>query len=1082
MTNLRVGQYVKVRERPAVITDIKSTHEQNNPEKIINIKYIDGNLYPSDEWIHWQSEFSKLEISKLNLPNISEISSMPDSLINYKCLINSIKWNCHNKLTRNRLDDEDTVSLISPWHNAIQIEDYQLYPVLKALLMPRVSLLLADDVGLGKTIEAGLILSELISRKKVQRVMVVCPASLQHQWQDELLEKFNLDFTIIDREQVSRTRMSYGVDSNPWTMYPRIITSMDYLRQPDVLESFRATAKSLWQSAKFPLQMLIVDEAHNLSPSVMHDDSDRCKMLKSISRFFEHRLFLSATPHNGYTVTFSGLLSILDPIRIHQTPTLNEADKRQLSVLMVRRLKSEIVNSQGVSRFVERVVESIPINLKVHNQEGLLYSLLRQYRKAIQQTSNNFNRKERIICEFIITLLTKRLLSSTYAFAKTWWQYIENYELEASSLDTVVNSIGKAETDSADDNVKKQREEDAARQSASWLGTHSNKSLEVVQEIGDRLCSMGWTNDTIQNDDTLTSNNQQDAKLEELVKWISHNLLAEGKFRKDERLLVFTEYKDTLDYLVSSLRENGFDYPQVESLYGGIDSSTRITLKNSFNDPASPLRILVATDAAAEGLNLHINCRYVIHYDIPWNPMRLEQRNGRVDRHGQVRDVSIFHFNSDDDEDHKFLSLVIRKVNQAREDLGSLGQVINQSVLEHFNYSELSRDEFESRLISVENENTVDEDAGHRDRGSSENYQKTMAMLKETEARLGLTPNAMAMLLQQAVEYEGGQLIETEERGVYKFYTIPPGWKNLIQRSLAIKKGTQLNSIPKLVFDPSYFETDYNERILFRIKPDTALIRLGHPIMQRAVSVFQRKLWEGNTGSGNSHYVSRWTITRINTNLKCEGIIIVYCLLEVTNELSETVHQEFVELPYNLDNNDINEINNTDWEKIKLDSRSELHADILNDIGAGFKRNWISVEPAIRQNLENRKKELVSSFSGIFKERLANELKLTKSEYEHRIKELEKQDERYFEIVKKKHDTQVAKFKQTEMWIEDKLEKEKALRELEWEAFNRENRQLIDLLNEEKEFMLSQTIPNRYTMNNLELLPIAVEFVVGDDK
>src|SRR5262249_7070718 len=156
-----------------------------------------------------------------------------------------------------------------PWQSAIQIEDYQLYPVLKALLLSRVELLLADDVGLGKTVEAGLILSELISRRRIRRVLIVCPAALQTQWRGEIREKFYLDFAIVDRDETFRLRKAQGLDTNPWMAFPRIITSMDYLRQSAVLQEFLGASDSLTskQRTTLPWHLLIVDEVHNLTPA-----------------------------------------------------------------------------------------------------------------------------------------------------------------------------------------------------------------------------------------------------------------------------------------------------------------------------------------------------------------------------------------------------------------------------------------------------------------------------------------------------------------------------------------------------------------------------------------------------------------------------------------------------------------------------------------------------------------------------------------------------------------------------------------------------------------------------------------------
>src|SRR2546429_4849542 len=172
-------------------------------------------------------------------------------------------------------------------------------------------------------------------------------------------EKFHLDFTIVDRDETFRLQRELGVDSNPWASYPRIITSMDYLRQGDVLGSFVAATNSL--SGRFeailPWQMLIVDEVHNLTPSHYGDNSDRCEMLRRITPFFEHRLFLSATPHNGYTVSFTGLLELLDPVRFQQKAHIDPEDQPQIELMMVRRLKKELTEEGEPERFSTRTVD-----------------------------------------------------------------------------------------------------------------------------------------------------------------------------------------------------------------------------------------------------------------------------------------------------------------------------------------------------------------------------------------------------------------------------------------------------------------------------------------------------------------------------------------------------------------------------------------------------------------------------------------------------------------------------------------------------------------------------------------------------
>lgn len=234
-----------------------------------------------------------------------------DSTAVFDTFLDCVRWGT--------LSDANRKHLQSPLRSGIDVEDYQLDPVARALQMSRVSLLIADDVGLGKTIEAGLVAQELLLRSRARRVLVVCPADIQLQWQSELREKFGLDFRIIDAEFMRVLRRTRGLHINPWTHHPRLITSMDYLKRERPLQLFRETLPNGGESA-FPRRydLLIVDEAHNVAPSGSAHyalDSARTRAIRAVVPHFEHKLFLSATPHNGFSESFSALLELLDSQR-----------------------------------------------------------------------------------------------------------------------------------------------------------------------------------------------------------------------------------------------------------------------------------------------------------------------------------------------------------------------------------------------------------------------------------------------------------------------------------------------------------------------------------------------------------------------------------------------------------------------------------------------------------------------------------------------------------------------------------------------------------------------------------------------
>lgn len=247
--------------------------------------------------------------------------------------------------------------------------------------MPRVSLLIADDVGLGKTIEAGLVVQELFLRHRARNCLIVCPADIQIQWQNEMRDKFGLDFRIIDSEIFRYLRRARGLHVNPWSHFPRLITSIDFLKRERPLRLFRETLPGAGESP-FPRRrdLLIVDEAHNIAPSGAGryaKDSDRTETIRELVPHFEHKLFLSATPHNGYRESFSSLLELLDNQRFARGV---EPDKNQLATVMVRRLKSDPELARkwdGSPRFARRSLEAIEVEYS--QREKKAHALLREY-------------------------------------------------------------------------------------------------------------------------------------------------------------------------------------------------------------------------------------------------------------------------------------------------------------------------------------------------------------------------------------------------------------------------------------------------------------------------------------------------------------------------------------------------------------------------------------------------------------------------------------------------------------------------------------------------------------------------------
>ena len=309
-----------------------------------------------------------------------------------------------------------TPALQSPFRSGIAIADYQLDPVVRALQMPRANLLIADDVGIGKTIEAGLVAQELILRHRARSILVVCPASLQIKWKDEMRDKFGLEFRIVDSDLMKDLRRRRGIHVNPWTHFPRLITSIDFLKRERPLRLMREVLPAPGESI-YPrrFDLLILDEAHNVAPAGTGHyavDSDRTEAIRTLAPNFEHKLFLTATPHNGYVGSFTSLLTLLDDQRFART---NIIDRRQLEVVLVHRLKSEILNWDGTKRFPERRLEALEVSYtaaeRTAHQNLQRYSKLRQAKHEGDAVS--------LGTEFVLKLLKKRLFSSPAAFLHT---------------------------------------------------------------------------------------------------------------------------------------------------------------------------------------------------------------------------------------------------------------------------------------------------------------------------------------------------------------------------------------------------------------------------------------------------------------------------------------------------------------------------------------------------------------------------------------------------------------------------------------------------------------------------------------
>jgi hypothetical protein len=329
-----------------------------------------------------------------------------DSARLFSAYLHTLRWNC--------VTATDPKLFQSPFRAGIRIDAYQIEPLRKALRLPRVNLFIADDVGLGKTIEAGLIARELLLRKKVRDIVVTCPPSVLPQWQDELEQRFGLGFEILDRDSIVRVRRERGYGTNPWATHTRFLISHRLL----IDEAYAAPMRD-WLGNFRPGSLLILDEAHHAAPasgSRYAIDSKITRAIRDLAPRFEHRLFLSATPHNGHSNSFSALLEILDPQRFCRGVPVR--GKKLLEDVMVRRLKDDIREVQG--GFPRRIVKQIDVDgLPADAPELRLSVLLDQYRRLREERLRGESKRKQAAAALLISGLQQRLLSSIEAFART---------------------------------------------------------------------------------------------------------------------------------------------------------------------------------------------------------------------------------------------------------------------------------------------------------------------------------------------------------------------------------------------------------------------------------------------------------------------------------------------------------------------------------------------------------------------------------------------------------------------------------------------------------------------------------------
>lgn len=624
---------------------------------------------------------------------------------------------------------------------------HQLAAVYDHLLKPaRVRFLLADDAGAGKTIMAGLLIRELKLRGLAERILIVAPANLAFQWQRELGEKFEEKFLVLKGADI---RDQFGV--NQWMERKQVITSLDLAKREDILPGLR---QARWD-------LVIVDEAHRMSWSPPSGKTARYALGELLRDATDHYLLLTATPHKGDPRSFGLFLQLLDKDAYADVRSIGEAMRQRRAPFYLRRTKEAMVyfperqpDGSWVARkiFTKRIPRTV--EFEIDADENDLYEAVTDFVKRQSRRAAALGEDPRArAVTFLMSLYQRRLASSTYALRHSLENRVKRLEDElkrtaGNGRDLPIVPPDVDEYDEMED-PERERVEETVR------GVTLARSLDETQaEIADlkALAEQARAVETA----------EAEVKLAEMKALMQR----EGFFANPEqRLLIFTEFKDTLDYLVRNLKGWGF---RVGQIHGGMaagsrdEPGTRLHAEQQFREGAT--QVLVATEAAGEGINLQV-CNIMVNYDIPWNPNRLEQRMGRIHRYGQQKDCLIFNFVAVNTIEGRVLQRLLEKLQEIRNALEDdavfnvVGDVLPATEIER-----VLRDYYAGKLGDADLEERIlrNVDEGHF-RAICQNALEGLAskklnleMLIERRARAQerrVVPETISRFMQEAAAY-----------------------------------------------------------------------------------------------------------------------------------------------------------------------------------------------------------------------------------------------------------------------------------------------------------------------------------------
>lgn len=715
------------------------------------------------------------------------------------------------------------------------LEPYQLVPLQRIERLPEPRLLIADDMGLGKTSEAGLILSRLLQRRRADRVLVVTRARPEpERWRDEMLEKFGIDFDVInDGQDYARLRKDVPSHLNLYAAVPRLIISMHFAAQADRLPDLDRPGLR-WDVA-------IIDEAHHVADR--GGDTRLSALGRVVARAANALLLLTATPHDGKVTSFASLIELVDEYAVADREHLQA---RLVRPLIVRRLKSQVVKSGG-ERFVQPRVDPVDVEprrlpAERHLERGIR-GYARQLRKLQKQLEAHGDRGAASGYGFLESLLRKRLASSVKACRTTLEQRLSGLtDGAAAPAEDQLDLAGIPDPDVLPD---------------------GRTERSVVEDLLGRCARIPEGTEA------------KIASACDLVEQIA----ASG-----EKVVVFTEYRDTLETIVETLAGRGLrEADQVLIYHGG--TTDRDSVRRRFLGEES-VRVLVATDAASEGINLQEGCRRLIHVEVPWNPNRYEQRNGRIDRYGQREQPVITLLVARGYVEERAAEIVALKLEQIAKDVGSVSNVapfaravaIEEYLAEHAGGeaddtvdAERVADELSRRIDAAVRTGVGDipDELIEGERFEERDLATVEGQLEEA-AEFAPSFDDVRQFLTRYLRQEGGTIQPmAQEPGVYR-----------IELGDGLAHTTGLRTINRATFDRSIATREATRPRSERV----AFMSPGHPVIMTALR--RARAWALLSG-----FMSRTSYRRVATKVT-PGIVFTFAV-RLLDGRGETVEERF---------------------------------------------------------------------------------------------------------------------------------------------------------------------------------------------